>query len=251
MSARNTRLRRVFIVSATLAACGACSTGTQVKGVHKAPVPQHEIDSRAEARAQRGTSASTDGQDKALPPGMQRAMTSYKVALRNAARRDREMEGLIRRYLGLTREVFQAFRRNRPTAGGGQSSYNPVPAWRFQAQQSFEYRLLAARAAMVTQHLRDIAATQQLDLDALMQSKGNGRGERIALYARIFVCIRTDAMARADHGKRYLKNGWSQPPQIARDLRAKLYNSELSMMRRSITCTSLTAMRRPRAIGMR
>ena len=248
------------LLAAVLLAVGCTSSG-QAKGPFKAPVPQHEVDDRSAAIAERNNGKPADDEDpssrdpshsdpsRALPERMARAMTAYKMSLRNAAHRDREMEGLIRRYLGLTREVFHHFRASQPGATAGPTSYNPLPAWRFQAQQSFEYRLIAARAAMVRKHLAVLAAEQQLDID--IEPKGVGRAPRIALYSKIMECIQDDAMARADHGRHYIKKNVGPRAKIAPDDRLALYQTDLSMMRRSATCTRLTAMRRPRMIGHR
>jgi hypothetical protein len=244
----------VFAVGVVL--CGValtgCTTGAQTATPHRAPVPQHEIDSRTAARVARANpdaADTTSSATKSMSPPLRKAMASYRIVLRNAAARDREMEGLIRRYLGLTREVFHHFRAGRPTPSGGPGTYDPLPTWRFQAQQSFNYRLLGARAALVQEHLKGIAAQQQIDLES--QGKGRGRGERVALYARIFACIQGDAMSRADHGRKYIAQGGRPLPRMPPVARATLYQSELAMMRRSVTCTSLTALRRPRMIGQR
>ncbi|GEM_PF-2725352 len=232
-------------VVVSMAATG-CATGQQTTQPHKQPVQQHEVDARAAAKAAR----STDGAAKrsALPPQLARAMASYKSVLNNAAERDREMEGIIRRYLTLTRGVFQHFTVNRPRRGQAPSMYDPMPAWRYQAQQSFEYRLLAARAAMLRKHLAAMASEQQFEITR--QAKGGDRQSRVSLYSRIFDCIRDDAMARANHGRRYLAIGEGTPPRMKADARAGLYRDELLMMRRSVTCTTLTSMRRKRMVGL-
>lgn len=229
-----------------------CTTAVQPTEEHRAPLLQQEIESRSAARqipATPDANNTPDSATKGMSAPLTKAMATYRVVLRNAAARDREMEGLIRRYLGLTREVFHHFRASRPTPKGGPGTYDPVPTWRFQAQQSFEYRLLAARAALVQEHLKSIAAQQQIDLKA--QTKNRTRGERVALYARIFDCIREDAMSRADHGRKYIAQGGGPLPRLPPVARATMYQSELSMMRRSVACTSLTAQRRPRMIGRR
>ena len=179
---------------------------------------------------------------------LQTAMTAYRVSLRNAASRDREMEELIRRYLGLTRGVFEHFKLNRPTPGD-MSTYDPLPAWRFQGQQSFEYRLLAARAAVVQRHLTDLATAQHLQIQ--QSSRGRDRGARIGLYSRIFGCIRQDATVRAAHGRRYLARNDGATAKIAPDQRLQMYQDELSMLRESVRCTSLTTQRRPDFVSVR
>ncbi len=234
------------LVAATmLTGCGTTG-GTVARQV--SPVQQHEIGARTRAKKARAGSAASTAKPAVSTgdPAMDRALTAYRVTLRNAAARDREMESLIRRYLRLTRDVFQHFRINRPKPGDP-ASYDPLPAWRFQGQQSFEYRLLAARAGVVRRHLGEMANALHLNADAV--PRGRGREARVALYRRIFDCIRTDALARAEHGRRYLARV-AQGPGLPPEMRVGMYQGELTMLRRSVQCTTLTSMRRPEMAAM-
>ena len=170
-----------------------------------------------------------------------RRLAAYADSLKNAARRDRAMELTMRTYMLMTREVFRRLRGSGTSSGpGGSASYDPAPAWRFQAQLESDLRALADRSGVIDFHLRHLAtAAAGAGQDAA------GRGERIALFRSIFSCIRSDTLVRAEHGKawnaRSAEDGAAGFTQLQR---VRLYGQELRMMRTSVRCSRLIASRR-------
>ncbi|MCO4761969.1 MAG: hypothetical protein KC502_10725 [Myxococcales bacterium] len=142
------------------------------------------------------------GQVPALSPETLKRLANYRLALRNAARRDREMERTMRTYMVITHEVFRRLRSS-GASGPGAVAYDPTPTWRFQAQVRRDFVSLAARAGVIERHLGDLAQKTN--------PKADRRGERIALYRSIFTCIRGDTWHRSKHGKAWLDRPSSQP----------------------------------------
>lgn len=198
------------------------------------PAAARAAAARAEAAAARAGGVPPLSADTLL------RMAVYADSLKNAALRDRAMERTMRTYMFVTREVFRRLR----TAGSGKTgatSYNPVPAWRFQAQVSRDMRALADRSGLLERHLGKLATADKVR-EATGPLTPASRPVRIALFRRIFTCIREDTWLRAHHGR-----AWSSGPanrEFNAVARARLYRQELQMMRKSVRCSTLIARRR-------
>lgn len=177
--------------------------------------------------------------DPAASQAMKRALEEYRRSLDNAARRDRELETLIRRYLSVTREVFSRLQRSPAASAAINAPYDPLPAWRFQARAVWELRSISARAGVVRSHLEKMA--RDLSLDLGHPGSPGGRAERLAHYDKVMACIEDDTWRRARHGLGYLRAASIREPTLDAARRAALLQEELELMRASVGCATLAA----------
>ncbi len=147
----------------------------------------------------------------------------------------------MRTYMLMTREVFRRLRGSGTSSGpGGSASYDPAPAWRFQAQLANDLQALADRSGVIDLHLANLAKAA-----AGAGQDTAGRGPRIALFRSIFTCIRGDTQVRAEHGKAWTTRLVNDSTARFSELeRVRLYGQELRMMRTSVRCSRLIASRR-------
>jgi len=255
-------------IAAWLCAVTACGAGPQVQVTPTgAPVDAKGLASRPQAGRPGAAPTARPGsldpvqlrrdaaararknQSKTGVPGVSAAtrqrLAPFAAALKNAARRDRAMERTMRMYMLITREVFRHLRSSGSGANGSRAaSYDPVPAWRFQARVGRDFMVLSDRAGMIELHLADMAAADQRSSAATSPSR---RGERLALFRNVFTCIRGDAWRRAAHGAAWAKRSPADVEAgFSETARIRLYRQELQMMRMSVRCSTLIASRRAR-----
>ena len=193
------------------------------------------------------------------------SLLSWQNELGNAARRDRELEGLVRGYLMIARQIFVHFRGAR-TGPGEQGDYDPMPSWRFQARTAPQLLALSARAAMLSESLgrfRESVGASEVRVDLGERSGlpieatpdgGTRRSRReperdraamIALYQALCACVREDAWHRAQHGAGLIRRQRAGQEGLERAERGEMMRREVAMLRTTMRCTSLAGRRRP------
>lgn len=261
----------LFCVFATAIACGSGNTGRRgdptlvPPGLTTQPAPEQDPSEPPAEQAGPPT-----GNFPALPPppeeptpalgsGIRASLLDWSKTLDNAALRDRELEGLVRGYLMLARQLFVQFRAAKSGAGQ-QGSYDPMPAWRFQARVAPQLIALSSRAALLGEHLEKLrgqvgAEAVRVDLGertAMLPSPGNraqqerhDRASMIALYRALCDCVRDDTWHRAQHGAGLIRRQRAGGADLERPERAELLRREVAMLRTTMRCTSIAGRRRP------
>lgn len=234
-----------LLVAVAAVACAACA-GNPVRddpapgaAPARSPVSEaHAVDPHTDAKIDAPAKAKAG-----FDTMMSKAMAGYSKELQNAATRDEEIEQLIRHYMSVTRQIFRRFKRQHTAASGRSGSYDPMPAWRYQAQASWVLRDLSARSGVMRDHLQGIANAQGLNI-ANARARRDRRG-RLAYFVDVMDCISKDALLRADHGQTYLRKASMLGPLLPDEQRADLMRQELTMMRTTVRCTAMATRRNP------
>ena len=237
------RLCGVMLLAWTCVTVPGCATSSRQTVVEPAKVSGVP---RAEENLESQPTMEIQLSEDRVPSSMRKGLARYKASLDNAAQRDRAIEMLIHRYMGLTREVLVRFRRNQHAGLISTGSYDPLPAWRYQGQASWEFRRISARASMVRGRLQEMARKQGLDLGTA--KSGRTRAARVALFNRVMACIERDTWERVQHGMRYLRQATGKHPRLGPTMRDGLLRRELQLMKLMVTCAALASRRTPRPI---
>ncbi len=171
------------------------------------------------------------------------ALGDFVASLGNAAVRDHELESLIRAYLGISRGIFANFRSAQGGAGK-QGVYDPEALPEVHRRLAKDLNELSARAVLLAEALRAIAAAGGIDLER--PGTLGGRGERLQLFTTLLGCIRHDTQRRIAHGESVgllLSSGRVDAFTDAES--AELLRREVAMLRETMRCTSLATRRSP------
>jgi hypothetical protein len=196
---------------------------------------------------------------KVIEPSVRASMIDWKLGLTNAAVRDRALEGVVRDYLTIARDVFMHFRAAK--AGPGQEgAYDPMPAWRFQARSAPRLLAISIRAALLREYLVEFAATHDVVLQGMDPGAPPVRpdrhapgdpgtattfADRLSVFSQLCGCIYEDAWRRQMHGAALIRLADKAADSLTSNERDELMHREVAMLRTTMRCTALTGRLRP------
>jgi hypothetical protein len=223
-----------FCLCALLAACGGAAAQVDDSGPDDAPT----------AAAANGVAPPGAPAEAGVGPTRPRPAPGSGPDLSNAAQRDMEMERLLRTYVKLTRTLYERFMLEKPPTGGAPTAYDPVPAWRYQAEHLSELGAVSTRARRMLGRLDAIAELRGTtvargDRHVPSREEAATRPGRLRLYHQLFSCLARDVEARMAHGRRFPDPAPAGPAAFEPLQRGRLLQTEMALMMTTISCSTL------------